>query len=229
MRLFMAVLTASFMAVQIGTAQSDEGFSGLWKFNPARSEVRNLPAPPALFLKVEQDGKELTLFSSSEEGGPSTRSIYRLDGRSEKTQIGNVTTNTVTKWEGDALLVNILVSGPQNYTVMERWQPSRDKSTLTITRTIVRLGGESESVLVYESPALSVRTPVKQPEREVAGPRVEASPPAPAARRTQEAPSEYVVEAGTRILMRLTNAVNTKHTNDGDPVYLDTLVPLFVN
>src|SRR5258708_24109130 len=99
MRLFMAVLTASFMAVQLGTAQSDEGFSGVWKFNPARSEVRNLPAPPAPFLKVEESAKALTFFSSSEEGGPSTRSAYRLDGRSEKAQTGNVTTNTVTKWE----------------------------------------------------------------------------------------------------------------------------------
>src|SRR5260370_42632847 len=101
MRLFKAVLTAFFVAVQIGAAQSDERFSGLWKFNPARSEVRNLPAPPALLLQVEQDGKELTLFSSSEHGGPSTRSIYRLDGRSEKTQIGNATTNTGTKRDSD--------------------------------------------------------------------------------------------------------------------------------
>src|SRR5260370_28458823 len=115
MRLFMAVLTDSFMAVQIGAAQSDEGFSGLWKFNPARSEVRNLPAPPAPFLKVEQSATALTFFSSSEEGGPSTRSAYRLEGRSEKTRAGNVTIDTVTKWEGDALLVNILVSGPQSY------------------------------------------------------------------------------------------------------------------
>src|SRR6266487_6368808 len=170
MRLFIAVLTASFMAVQIGTAQSAEGFSGLWKLNPARSEMRNLPAPAALFLKVEQSAKDLTFLSSSEEGGSSTRSLYRLDGRTEKSQVGNVTTSTVTKWEGDALLVNTLVSGPQNYTVMERWERSRDKSTLTITRTIVRLGGESESVLVYESPTLSVRAPAKQVEREIPTP-----------------------------------------------------------
>jgi hypothetical protein len=229
MRLFFAVLTASLIAVQIGTAQSDDGFSGLWKFNPGRSEVRNVPTPPALFLKVEQSATALTFFSSSEEGGPFTRSTYRLDGRSEKTQTGNVTTNTMTKWEGDALLVNTLVSGPQNYTVMERWQPSRDKSTLTITRTIVRLGGESESVLVYESPTLSVRSPVKQREREVPAPSVTLAPLIPAAPPTQEAPSEYVVESGTRILMRLTNAVNTKHTNAGDRVYLETVVPVFVN
>src|SRR5258708_21133072 len=41
-------------------------------------------------------------------------------------------------------------------------------------------------------------------------------------------PPEYTVEAGTRILMRLTNAVNTKHTKPGDRVYLETVVPVFV-
>src|SRR5260370_21120517 len=161
MRLSIAVSTAAFMAVPIGTAQSDDGFSGLWKFTPVRSEARNVPTPPDPYLKVEQSATALTFFSSSEEGGPFTRSTYRLDGRSEKTQTGSITTNTVTKWEGYALLVNTLVSGPQDYTVMERWQPSRDHITLTITRTIVRLGGESESVLIYESPTLGVRSPVK--------------------------------------------------------------------
>src|SRR5260370_35180764 len=114
MRLFKAVLTAFFVAVQIGAAQSDEGLSGLWKFNPARSEVRNLPAPPALFLKAEQDGKELTLFSSSEQGGPSTRSIYRLAGRAGRTPDANATTNPWPKGAGTALLVIPLLTGHQN-------------------------------------------------------------------------------------------------------------------
>src|SRR5258708_37008657 len=42
-------------------------------------------------------------------------------------------------------------------------------------------------------------------------------------------PPEYTVEAGTRIRMRLTNAVNTKHTKPGDRVYLETIVPVFVS
>jgi hypothetical protein len=226
MRLHIAVLTASILAVQVGTAQSGEGFSGQWRLNPARSEVRNLPLPPAPFLKVEQSATALTFFASSEEVGPATPSTYSLNGRAEKRTVGNVTTNTVTKWEGDALLVNTLVSGSQNYTMMERWECSRDRSTLTITRTIVRAGGESESVLVYESPTLSVRQPARQPEREAPAPRVTLTPATPQSRETA---SEYVVETGTRILMRLTNAVNTKHTQPGDRVYLETVVPVFVN
>jgi hypothetical protein len=45
----------------------------------------------------------------------------------------------------------------------------------------------------------------------------------------QQAPSEYVVAAGTRVLMRLTSPVDTKHSAVGDRVYLETAVPVFVN
>ena len=224
MRVLIAVLTAS-LASQIGTAQSDPGFSGLWKFNPARSEVRNLPVPPDPFLKVEQNATALTISASSAEDGPFTSSTYPLDGTSRKRQVGSTSTNTLTKWEGAALLVNTLVSGPQNYTVMERWTRSVDGATLTIKRSIVRLGDESESVLIYESPAAAALA-AKQ-----AGPA--ATPHMihrePASSIGNEAPSEYVVEAGTRVLLRLTNAVNTKTAAAGDRIYLETAVPVFVN
>src|SRR5216683_330147 len=149
MRLAAAVLITSLLAIRIATAQSDQDFSGVWKLNASRSEVRGLPAPPAVFLTVEQNATTLTLSASSQESDPSTTSIYPLDQRSEKRKGGDSTTDTKTKWEGAALLVSTLVSGPQNYTVMERWTRSRDGKTLTIKRTIVRISGESESLLVY--------------------------------------------------------------------------------
>src|SRR5438552_7075047 len=149
MRLFAISLLIAFGA----GGQSDQGLSGGWKFNRERSEIRNLPVAPDAFLQVEQSGATLTLSASSQEDGAPTISTYPLDQRTEKHQAGNITTSTMTKWEGAALLVNTLVSGPQNYTVMERWKRSRDGNTLTINRTIVRLSGESESVLVYENPA----------------------------------------------------------------------------
>src|SRR5580704_972863 len=47
------------------------------------------------------------------------------------------------------------------------------------------------------------------------------APPPPA--------SGYVVAAGTHVLLRLTNPVNTKRTAAGDRIYLETAVPVFVN
>src|SRR6195256_884640 len=158
----MRLFATAFLIVLVAAGQSDQGFSGVWKLNRERSEIRNLPVAPDTFLKVEQSGATLTLSASSQEDGAPTISTYPLDQRTEKRQFGNITTSTMTKWEGVALLVNTLVSGPQNYTVMERWKRSRDGTTLTITRTIVRISGESESVLVYENPSAAVVTP---PER----------------------------------------------------------------
>src|SRR5258708_19259115 len=130
----MRLIGASLLMVVVASAQPDQGFSGVWKLNRARSEIRNLPVAPDPFLKVEQSGTALTLFASSQEDAAPTISTYPLDQRTEKRQVGNIATSTVTKWEGAALLVNTLVSGPQNYTVMERWKRTRDGNTLTTTR-----------------------------------------------------------------------------------------------
>src|SRR3982751_866989 len=131
MRLFCPVLAISLLTGVNAMAQAD-GFSGIWKFNPSRSDVRSLPAPPDAFLKVEQSANALTVLASSQEGGPSVATTYPLDGSSIRRQVGDSSMNTATKWEGAALLTNTLVNGPQNYTVMERWTRSRDGNTLTI-------------------------------------------------------------------------------------------------
>jgi type IV secretion system protein VirB10 len=220
MRLLAAVLFIFLLSTTFGTAQSDDGLSGLWKFNPARSDVRSLPAPPDPVLKVEQSGIVLTISASSQEGVPAVTSTYPLDGSASKRQVGKSIMNTMTKWEGSSLLVNTLVSGPENYTVMERWTRSRDRNKLTIKRTIVRIAGESESILVYENAAA---VPSLEREPESTAPLTSRRPQA------QESPAEYVVEKGTRVLLRLTNSVDTKRTAAGDAVYLETVVPVFVN
>src|SRR5260370_31134802 len=168
MRLFAAFLTTCLLSLQVVTAQSDQGFSGTWKFNATRSELRGLPAPPDPFLKVEKTGTTLTWSGSLQEGGDlATTWSYSLDGKPEKRQVGDTTTNTKTKWEGAALLVSTLVSGPQNYAVMERWTRSRDGNTLTIQRTIERIGSESESLLIYENPSARLASSTPPPERAI--------------------------------------------------------------
>jgi hypothetical protein len=222
MRLIAWALAISFLSAGMGMAQSNQGLSGNWKFNPSKSEVRGLPVPPDPFLKVEQNAKALLIGASSQESGPASTATYPLDGTSAKRQVGDSVMNTMTKWEGSALLVNTLVSGPQNYTVMERWRKSRDGNTLTIKRTIVRLSGESESVLVYDNPAFAAAAPAQEPES--------AAPTITGARPAVDTPaSDYVVEKGTRLLLRLTNSVNTKRTAPGDVIYFETAVPVFVN
>ena len=88
---------------------------------------------------------------------------YALDGRETRVE-GR---NSIAKWEGAALLINTLVSAPENHTVMDRWQLSADRATLTITRQMVRARGEAEGRLVYRRAGRrSEETPA--PERRLA-------------------------------------------------------------
>jgi len=43
------------------------------------------------------------------------------------------------------------------------------------------------------------------------------------------APASYVVDTGTRIPLSLINSVSTKHSSEGDRVYLETAFPIMVN
>jgi len=210
MRLFAASLVAFLLTLQAATAQYNQDFSGAWNLNSARSEIlSSVPGDPA--LKVEQNAASLTWSASA-----TTPAVYPLDGRTEKRRAGDSDFSTTTKWEGAALLVNTIVSGPQNYTVMEHWTRSRDGNTLIIRRTIVRLRNETESTLVYN------RADSAAPEVPTTRTLLPAQPASPA-------PTEFVVDRGTRILLRLTNSVNTKRTAPGDRVYLETAVPVFVD
>jgi len=42
-------------------------------------------------------------------------------------------------------------------------------------------------------------------------------------------PAEYVIEPGTKIPLGLINSVSTKHSTEGDRVYLETVFPVMVN
>jgi len=236
------------IGVQIGSAQavpqSSDGFAGLWRFDPEKSEVGRLPSTPEPFLKVEQDAKSVRIFGSAQQEGAYTLvSVLPLDGQSEKRKVGNDRLNTAAKWEGTSLLVSTLVSGPRNYSVMDYWKRSRDGSTLTITRTIVRSDGESESTLVYENPAFVRSEPASAPEavqpvlpvpggaapdRRVDRART-AQPVLRTARPEMDPAAEYVVSSGTHVLLRLTNSLNTKHSAVGDQVFLETAAPVYVN
>jgi hypothetical protein len=222
MRSRFAAIAVAFLAVAgPATAQSDRDFSGSWKLDRARSTNIDAPYVDAqATFRVDQNATTLTVIAD-----PAATSVYPLDGRSEKYQTGNLQKNTATKWEGAALLVNTIVSGPENFSIAERWERSKDLNTLTIERNIVRTTGETESVLVYvdplaevtyqPAPAIATRSP-----QQALIPR--PAPPPPTA-------SEYVVAAGTHVLLRLTNPVNTKRTAAGDRIYLETAVPVFVN
>jgi hypothetical protein len=198
---FLVLCAAAF-------AENDRDFSGTWVFSASKSEMSRLPEQPAATLKIEQQGALIRCVSPAKEWS------YNTDGKSVRQSAGGVTTNSVTKWEGAALMINTIVDGTDgNYTVMDRWRLSRNNSRLTIDRQVVRRQGESDSTLVYEregataEPALMTRNTPPAPQ---------SAPPAP----------DYIVEKGTRIPLTLLTPVSSKKSRAGDRVYLDTVAPV---
>ena len=208
-------------------AQSFTDFSGEWKLNPGRSELGRLPMAPTTNLKVDQSTSTITISTSSGDASTPKMLLYPLDGRTEKRKSGDISYSTQTKWEGAAMLSNTIVAGGgKNHTIMERWKLSSNGATLTIRRTLVDSRGETEALLVYENPSAHPAV-----TRQQAPPAESPTRPtlAVATRPSTRADDDFVVAAGTRMLLHLRNAVDTKHSTAGDRVYLQTSYPVFVN
>jgi hypothetical protein len=220
-----AVLAAVALCTvtSISAADPDRDFSGKWTLDRGSSRLQGLD------ISVEPT---LTIVQQEAAIHTSTNASYGLDGSETRYRIGDTTHNSAVKWEGSALLINTLVSGPRSYTVMDRWKLSPDHATLTITRQVIQGVQQSEGVLVYRgegwrSPADPLPTPPAPPVAPVSAeaarpilirPQVESAPRA--------AESEVTVPAGTHIALALRNAVDTKHSKEGDRIYLETIYPV---
>jgi len=224
MRLTAVLLIAIFSASFGRSADSDRDFSGKWLLSADRSDLRGLPAEAYPTLAIEQ--KADIRCTATTASGSSIQWTYRLDGEDSKYKIGAEGRNSEVKWEGGALLVNTLVSGPESYTIVERWTLSRDHSEIDIRREIENGPRHSEGTLIYRregAPASSTAKAMAEP----AG----GTPAAPAtlARRPEPPappPAQYTIPAGTHILLTLTNPLSTRNSKDGDHVYLETAVPV---
>src|ERR1035438_2517587 len=224
-----ALLIASGLTYSLRAGDPDRDFSGKWVLDPASSDLRSLGQVESS-LTVSQSA--LAILCST---GPLGWS-YALDGSETRKRIGDESWNSVTKWEGAALLVNTLVSGPRDYAVMDRWELSRDHSTLTITRQVVRAGGETEGRLVFRregEPGAAARPPVAgtAPVTALRPSEPDADLPQPALAKRPEpgVPPDITVPKGTRVLLALIGEVSTKYAKEGDRVYLRTDAPVAAN
>jgi len=199
-----ALTVALGLAISLHAANPDHDFSGGWVLDPVASSTTSLGQVEES-LKISQ-GDAGILCSA---GG--LQWSYALDGSETRKRVGEESRSSVAKWEGSALLINTQVSGPQDYTVMDRWVLSSDHNTLTITRQIIRAGAEVEGTLVFR------REGTAMPDL----PR-----PALAKRPEPGLPPDITVPTGTRVLLSLVGEVSTKHAKDGDNVYLRTDAPV---
>lgn len=194
-------------------ADPDRDLSGKWLYDAAASDTRSIPAPHQRSMTVTQTDHSIEWSATSSEGTREER-FLTLDGRDTRYKVGEESRSSAIKWEGAALLISTLVSGPQNYSILDRWILSKDRNTLTIGRRVIHPGREDEGTLVYRREGAAVAS---------------ASPPALGPRPAPPpAADEIVVRSGTRIPLTLRNAIDTRHSHDGDRVYLETLFPITV-
>ena len=203
-RLTLALLLLLRLGLHAATENPARDFSGNWVLDVPQSNIRTLPTAPSAILTIAQQD---TTIRCTEAGAVRT---FRIDGTESKYQLRESSMNSLTKWEGSALLINTLVSGPQHYVIMDRWELSKDRTVLTITRTIQRGSTEVEARLVYRNQERLTALPKAVPPN--------AAQPA--------APAEFVIQAGTKIPLGLLNSLNTKHSAEGDRVYLETVFPV---
>jgi type IV secretion system protein VirB10 len=223
----LAILSSAVIA-PLCAIVPERDFSGKWFLDAAGSNALALPAPPEQTLAVTQQDVAIRCTATAADGA-AVQWSYLLDGTESRLRIGDETRSSVAKWEGAALLINTQVSASPDYTVMDRWKLSPDRSVLTITRQVVRRSGEVEGVLVYtKDPEPRV---TESPDR-AAGPTpapVQPSQPALVKQPANPAPGELTVAAGVRIALALRNGLDTKHTHEGDRVYLETIAPIAVD
>jgi type IV secretion system protein VirB10 len=217
-------------------ADSDRDFSGRWDLDRNASDLRSLSSETYEFLGIQQDSN--IHCTAIDKRGTAIQWTYLLNGEESKYQIGADSLNSVAKWEGAALLINTLVSGPQNYAVMDRWTLSRDHSQLIVQRQISRGVQQVEGRIVYGHFAIEQTAP---PAAQTANAAPKPLPGAAAIARSNSAPAEqpalasrptvppppsFTVPAGTHVLLSLSSTISTRNSKEGDRVYLETAMPV---
>lgn len=196
-------------------------FTGVWTLDSTESEVRSSPVAAAEVFKIDHTADTIQCANGWR---------FKTDGSETRFAIAQgFPSSSRTKWEGRALLISSVVTGPRNYSVNERWSLSRDRNTLRIRRQIVTLQGETESNLVYQRDGSTVSsTPVLTESARADGKPAETrkSEDTPKSAETPKKELTYTVAVGTKIPLRLVKGLSTESASEGERVYLETAFPV---
>ena len=230
--LLRSLLTCLLFLLPLAAFDDGRDFSGKWFLDARRANLTAVSVPMPQTLTVTQRDVAIQCAATYADGSL-LRWSYLLDGTETRLTANGATQSSVVKWEGAALLVNTLITGPGDYTVMDRWLLSEGGAVLTITRQVVDRSGQTETSLVYTKNNPEARVYVATPEEtalaQPAAPQ-QPIPQQPTLVRQPAIPAstDFVVTQGTHIGLSLRNALDTKHTSEGTHVYLETIAPIAV-
>jgi hypothetical protein len=151
-----AAAVFAFVAATSLFAQTKPDFSGTWKLNKAKSDLGMMAdrMPDDFTVKIDHKDPEIKISQPGMRGG-NQESKVSTDGKpvetTSQTQMGEMKSRAVAKWEGAALTleVNREIAG-NTMSQSDRWTLSEDGKVLTIARKMSGPMGEMEITQVLE-------------------------------------------------------------------------------
>src|ERR1051325_2419616 len=122
---FLSLIILIGIITPLVAIDADRDFTGKWILDLERSNLRPWARQPDELFTITQGDATIQCSSTDANGAVSEWSLA-LNGAETRYKIRGESMNSIAKWEGAALLVNTLVSGARNYTIMDRWRLSRD-------------------------------------------------------------------------------------------------------
>jgi hypothetical protein len=143
------------MAVTLlsGQAQAKPNFSGEWKLNTTKSEFGPMPAPTSRTDTITHADPSLkiTTKQSTPNGDATVDMKYMTDGSESTNEIRGNPMKSVSKWDGDTLLIDTKASFQGNdITIGDKWTLSEDGKVLTVNRHLKAPQGELDQKMVFE-------------------------------------------------------------------------------
>lgn len=144
----------ALLAVAVLPALAKPNFTGDWKLNTSKSAFGEMPGPDSMSIKVTHDDPKLSTATkqSGQMGEFEMKASYTTDGKECSNEgFQGMTTKSVVKWDGDALVIETKGQfGDNEFTISQRWTLAEDGKTLTMTQTFKSAMGDGQQKLVFE-------------------------------------------------------------------------------
>jgi hypothetical protein len=149
----MRLVTLALLAVSTGFAAAPD-LGGTWKFNAAKSDYGQFPAPSSMTLKITHAEPKLTVAinMAGDMGDIAFTTNYTTDGAECTNQgFGGSEIKSVVKWDGETLLMDTKGTfGDNAYTMKDKWNLSEGGKILTILRRVSSGMGDTDQRIVLE-------------------------------------------------------------------------------
>ncbi|HMD85581.1 MAG TPA: c-type cytochrome [Terriglobia bacterium] len=150
---YLLLALAAFWAVQAISQEPTPNLSGIWRWNPDKSQVGGPPATNRR-VKIEQQGSDLTMTTriAYEAGEEFHKSHYIIGSDDNTNELMGSPLKSKVQWKDGTLAVeSVATMGPGELHLSDTWTVSPDGKTLTFHES--RVMGDrppNEDTIVYE-------------------------------------------------------------------------------